>query len=177
MAYNFKSQMEVIVSTLPRLYQEIYVPVADAEIVAYKTKEPVPFSKKESGELVHVKKGQVWADIWECGWFHITGTVPESAKGKKVVLYLDFNSEVLIVDKQGIPLQGLTSGTCMNISDDLGCFIIRKRVHEITSCAQGGEDIDIWADVGCNYLCGIGESNRPDPEKINHTEFFFCRKI
>ncbi|MBR5152985.1 MAG: alpha-mannosidase [Clostridia bacterium] len=168
MAYNFRSQMEMIEATIPRLYREVYVPVAEVDMTVYRTPEPVSFRDKLTGIETPVKKGDVWGSVWECGWFHITGTVPESAKGKQVVLYLDAHSELCVVDNDGVPVLGLSSGSCIRVQPDFGCFGIRKRVYPICDCAKGGEKLDIWADAGCNY---ISEAEHPVRGKVGEIEF------
>ena len=39
-----------ISSVLNRLRRETYLPVADLAVTCWRTKEPVPFSERESGE-------------------------------------------------------------------------------------------------------------------------------
>ena len=175
MAYNFKSQMEAIEKVIPRLYYEIYVSIGEVGMAVYRTKEPIPFNDKTSGEKSVVKKGDVWGDPWDCGWFHITGEVPESAKGKKIVLYLDIHGELCIYDQNGVAVQALTSGSCLVPSKDLGCFGIRKRAYVVTENAKGGEKIDLWADAGCNFITSAGEKNRPDTGKIEFADICVCR--
>ena len=175
MAYNFRSQMEAIEAAIPRLYYEIYQPIGDVDMVAYWSKEPVPFAERESGKRMELKKGDFWGEKWDCAWFHITGTVPETAKGKKVVLYLDINGEMGIYDTNGKPLQGLSTGTALNVPKDYGCFFLRKRICDVCESAKGGESIEFWGDAGCNHITGIGPNNRPELGKITHTEIAICR--
>lgn len=176
MAYNFRSQMEAIEAIIPRLYHEIYQPVGEVDLVAYRSREPMPFEKRTSGKRIEVKKGNTWGEKWDCAWFRITGTIPESAKGRKVILYLDINGEMGIYDKNGNILRGLSTGTALNVSRDYGCFGIRKRVLEVTESALGGESFEFWGDAGCNHITGISSSNRPELGKITHTEIAVSRE-
>ena len=66
----------------------------------------------------------------------VTKTV-NVAKGKKVILYLDINGEMGIYDTNGKPLQGLSTGTALNVPKDYGCFFLRKRICDITESAKG----------------------------------------
>lgn len=175
MAYNFRNQIEVIEKQIPLVYNRIYTPVAEVKLEVFVTPEPVSFEERKSGKRKVVKRNDYWAEAWECGWFHITGRIPESAKGKKVVLYLDFHGEICIFDSKGNPVQALTSGSCLDVSRDYGCFGIRKREFLLNECAEGGENIDLWADASCNYIIGVGEHNRPELGKIEFADISICR--
>ncbi len=169
MPYNFKNQTETIEAMIDRLEREIYVPLCDVKVEVYVTPEPVPFPDRMKGERKTVKKGDYWGKLWDCGWFHITGEVPQSAKGKKVVLYIDIHGELCVFDENGTPLQGLTSGSsAMNPA----CGNPKKREFVITEKAQGGEKIDLWADAGCNDLFG----KFPEVGKIEYMELSVCRE-
>lgn len=175
MAYNFKSQIETIEKIIPHLYCEIYIPIGDLSMEAYVTEEPVSFDAKTSGEKKFLRKGDVWGKLWDCGWFHFTGSVPPAAKGEKVVLYIDIHGELEVYNKDGVALRGLTSGSCLKVSGDFGCFGIRKRTYPICDSAKGGEVIDLWADAGCNYITGDGGGQRPDVGKIEFADICICR--
>ncbi len=151
MPYNVKKQVETIEAMVARLGEEIYVPLCDLEAEVYVTPEPVGFADRTSGERKTVKKGECWGNLWDCGWFHFTGKVPDAGKGKKVVLYIDIHGELCMFDKDGVPVRGLTSGSSAYAS-----YLVRpkKREYVVAENAKGGESIDIWADAGCNDLFG-----------------------
>ena len=168
MPYNFINQQETIDAMLQKLEANIYVPLCDIDMEVYKTAEPVVFSKKTTGERKSVKKGDCWGKLWECGWFHLTGTVPQSAKGKKVVLYIDIHGEMCVFDENGVPVQALTSGTSY-FNPILGSP--KKREYVISENAEGGEKIDIWADAGCNDLFG----KYPRVGEVEYADISVCR--
>ena len=58
MAYNFRSQMEAIAAAIPRLYYEIYQPIGDVDMVAYWSKEPVPFADSVISQIRFRRKKQ-----------------------------------------------------------------------------------------------------------------------
>jgi len=178
MAYNFRSMKETIEGLIPRLYHAIYTPIGDMDIKVYVSKEPIPYAERTSGEEKTVKQGDIWGDPFDCGWFHFTGTVPESAKGQKVILYLDVNGEMAIYDENGVPVQGLTSGSALENTSELGFsyFIIRKREYVVTECAKGGETFDVWADAGCNFVDGVDIPTRPDVGKITYADVCILRE-
>ena len=122
------------------LWKEIYTPVGELDIEMYRAKrEGVPFEERKNGECLQIKKGDKWGSEWDSAWFHMTGTVPETAKGKKVVLYMDVRGEMCIVDQNGIPIKGITSGSCFELDKDIGCFAIRKRVFNITNAQRAAK--------------------------------------
>lgn len=168
MPYNSKKMVETIEAMISRLSEEIYVPLCELETEVYITPEPVTFDKRNSGERKRVKKGECWGELWDCGWFHFTGEIPESGKGKKVILYIDIHGELCIFDKNGVPIRGLTNGS---VAMDPTCGNSKKREYVISEKANGGEKIDIWADAGCNDL--FGESS--DVGWIEFLDVAVCR--
>lgn len=129
----------------------IYVPVAELEATVWVTKEPVSFENKCTGEKKIIKKGEKWGSLWDCGWFHFTGQVPEDAKGNKLVLLIDVNGEGCLFDDNGCPMRGLT-----NISSSFNFSLGRpgKRILQFIDDAEGNEKVDIWVETGCNDLFG-----------------------
>ena len=121
-------------------------PVAPLRIEAWTTAEPVPFAERRSGRRIEPAVGDPWGKLFECGWFHFTGVVPETARGAHVVLRIDVSGELCVVDADGVPVQGLT-GVCSAYGEG-------KRIVEVSDGADGGERIDLWADAGCNDLFG-----------------------
>ncbi|MGQ9683953.1 MAG: alpha-mannosidase [Anaerolineae bacterium] len=129
----------------------IYTPIADLSIAAYRTREPVPFAERTRGEKLSLRPGDSWGGLFDCAWFHFTGEVPASAKGRCVVLLLDVNGEMCVVDAQGVPVRGLTNASS---TYDYSLGRPGKRVVPVAASALGGETIDLWADAGCNDLFG-----------------------
>lgn len=168
MPYNLRNQKEVTEAMLRRTEEEIYQHLCPLTMEVYVTPEPVPFTERTSGERKIVKEGELWGKVWDCAWFHFTGTVPESAKGKKVILYIDVHGELCVFDENGVPVQGLTSGSS---SMNPLCGSPKKREYVITESAAGGEKIDLWADAGCNDLFGV----RPDVGMVEFAQISICR--
>ena len=169
MPYNFKNQEEIIEAMLKNLESRIYLPLCDIDMEVYVTPEPVPFDKKTTGHKKTVRKGEYWGKLWDCGWFHFTGTVPKEAKDKKVVLYIDIHGELCIFDENGVPIKGLTSGASAH---NPALESPKKREYVITEKAEGGEKIDIWADAGCNDLYGM----YPGVGEIEYADISVCRE-
>ena len=141
---------------LPRIGNAIYEPIADLTITAWRTKEPVPFDQRQSGEKLYLKVGDKWGDLFDCAWFQFVGQAPKSAAGKKVVLMIDLSGEALVVDGKGNPELCLT--TISSIFDRrLG--LPGKNIVPWLEQADGGEEIAIWADAGNNDLFGNLQNN------------------
>jgi alpha-mannosidase len=149
--YHHKRTKEWLKGTLAAIEQAIYQPLTNLEVEAWVTPEPVPFAERQSGTYQKVQIGQSWGKLWDCAWFHFTGTIPETAAGQAVSLLIDLSGEAYIADAEGCPVLGLTT-----VSSDFDFRLGRpgKRVVPITKQAQGGETIDLWADAGCNDLFG-----------------------
>lgn len=134
-----------------RLLRECYEPVADLAIEAWRTSEPVPFSKRRSGTHLRLVAGDRWGKLFDCAWFRFRGKVPASAAGRPVVLLIDVNGELLLVDDAGTPQCGLT---CVSSEYDKTLGKPGKREVPFLARAKGGETVDLWADGGCNDLFG-----------------------
>ena len=141
---------------LERIGNAIYKPIADLNIIAWRTKEPVRFEQRKSGEQLVLKVGDKWGELFDCAWFYFTGQVPKSAAGKKVVLMIDLSGEALVVDREGNPELCLT--TISSIFDRrLG--LPGKNIITILDKAVGSEEIAFWADAGNNDLFGNLQNN------------------
>ncbi|WP_028611375.1 alpha-mannosidase [Paenibacillus harenae] len=138
-------------SMLERLKGHIYEPVAELQVTAWITPEPVPYEDRMSGRKLELTAGDRWGNLWDCGWFRFTGKVPEKAKGSKIVLLIDINGELCLVDEEGSPAQGLTN---INSEFDYSLGLPGKRVVHISESSTGGETVDLWGDGGCNDLFG-----------------------
>ncbi|MBD3177908.1 MAG: alpha-mannosidase [Armatimonadia bacterium] len=134
-----------------RIAGAMYTPVADLEINAWVTPEPVAYARREEGRHVSLQPGDKWGDLFDCAWFRFTGAVPPEAAGKDVVLLIDVSGEVLVVDEQGNPRRGLTNASSQF---DLSLGRPGKRVLPLGSGLAEGDPIEVWADAGCNDLFG-----------------------
>jgi len=138
--------------TLREIFRAVYTPVGSLNITAWHTKEPVPFTKRQSGRKMTLKPGDKWGDLFDCAWFHFTGRVPKEAAGKKVVLLIDVNGEMCVVDEKGVPVRGLTSA---GSSFDPSLGGPGKRVVQVAARGRAGQRVSVWADAGCNDLFGV----------------------
>jgi len=146
-----------------RLSQKMYTHLADLEVTAYLTDEPVPYNERETGKKLVLKENDHWGKQWECAWFHLTGIVPESAAGLSTALFIDTGGECLVYDN-GIPQRGLTYVE-NNFDNHPG--YPGKCLYRLKPKANGGEKIDLWMDVGCNALLGSSNHNVAKGQVVN----------
>lgn len=170
MTHKIKHIREHTQQYLEWIRQKIYTPIAQLDIEGFVTKEPVPFSKRLDGTYRKYQLGEVWGSLFDCAWFHVTGTVPACGKNKKVVLMLDFSGEGCLFDQEGCPVRGIT-----NVSShyDFALGMPGKRVVPFKDPAEGDEPVELWIDAGCNDLFG----NFKGDGKIVQAEIAVCNEL
>ena len=138
--------------TAKRLLEEFaYTSIASLSCVGYVTKEPVTFENKTSGEKKIINLNDAWAkDVFDCAWFHITGTVPDEYNPKDVIFLLNCGGEGLIYDRDGDPKQAIT---CYASDYDYSLGHPVKRVV-LNNNLTSGNEVDFWIDAGANDLFG-----------------------
>jgi len=149
MPHIFSENKKYIVSTIAKIERSVYTKVSELNISAWKTKEPVSFDNRKTGEKLTLKKGDTWGDLLDCAWFNFTGELPSICEEQSVVLMLDVGGEMCVADNSGNPIQGLTA---VHSGFGFGFFGGEKITFDISKTAKRGEEIDLWADAGCNDL-------------------------
>jgi len=131
----------------------VYSDRVPLSVEIWKSKEPLTFENRMSGQYAKIKAGDKWGDRMDCAWFLLKGKIPKTMKGKDVVLLIDLNGEGLLVNEKGEPLQGLTSKRCW-YPKNLGSAA--KTMYRLE---RDSGDVEFWIDAGCNDLGGflIGE--------------------
>lgn len=134
------------------LFDCAYTPLETLACRAYITKEPVPFRQRYCGTAMDLKPGSQWAeDVFDCAWFHITGTPPANADANKLVLLLNCGGEGLLYDSSGNQVQSIT---CYAAGFGAGLGTPVKRVIPLYDCLLQENQIDFWIDCGANDLFG-----------------------
>ena len=147
-----KQKVQHLKGILEKIRTAVYRTIGELSAEVFVSSEPLPFAHRTQGRKIELKPGDVWAaEVFDCGWFHFTGTIPTQAAGADVVLLIDINGEACVVDSDGTPVQGLT-----NISSEFDKVLGMpgKRVFPFTANARGGETVDLWVDAGANDLFG-----------------------
>lgn len=132
------------------LFEKSYTPVAELKMDAYVSCEPLKFEKRFSGrKMENIKVGDVWAEHnFDCAWFHITGRVPSSIDGKKIVYLLNLGGEGLICKADGTAVQSITC-SASEFEYSLG-FPVKRVVEDFS---ENGV-VDFWVDAAANDLFG-----------------------
>ncbi len=157
MPYHYSDSKKRLINCLNDIYEGIYTPVAQLSAKVWITAEPVNFEKRKSGNLLEIKTGETWGKLWDCGWFHLTGTIPKKFKGEEIALIIDLGGEGCVVDEHGDPLLGLSTESLF-FSSKLSRS--EKRIVPFTPDANGGESVDLWVEVGNNGLFGEYDSDQ-----------------
>ena len=112
--------------------------------------EPIFYSDKETVSFRPLKTGEKWNEkLFGCGLMHFTGKVPECAKGKHVVLLVDVGGEACVLTKEGKIIAGITDIAPI----EKNFHILRgKKIIDVSPCAKGNEDVDLWMETGDNDL-------------------------
>lgn len=171
---EFRVYEERFTKIREKLEHGVYSPVAELSMEAYRTKEPLSYQDRLNGEYFIPKVGETWGELFDCAWFHFTGKVPSTAKGKRSVLLIDFSGEGLVYNDAGEPVQGLTSTTSRN-EFPLGLW--GKRTVEVADYATGEEIIDLWVDAGCNDIEGQYRNDGRVKEAQIATVDSLCRDL
>ncbi|WP_027629198.1 alpha-mannosidase [Ruminiclostridium cellobioparum] len=155
MPYYFKNMKDRLPGVLEQIKSAMYKRISELDISVWITPEPVTFEDRMSGVKKDVAIGQSWGNLWDCGWFHFTGAVPDAsetgANDEEIILLIDINGELCVVDNAGNPVRGLT-----NFSSEFDYSLGRpgKIVYRFDRPLKAGDKVEIWADAGCNDLFG-----------------------
>lgn len=126
---------------------KIYKKIASLKPQGILSDEPIKWEDLDKSKFKNMRFMQKWADKFGCAWFRFTGTVPEAGKGKRVVARIKFQGEGLVYDKDGHVLQGITQ---VLSKGDLFHSTIGKQIVDISPCAEGGEEVELYVDAGFN---------------------------
>ena len=118
---NLYDQVLRIERTLRRIQAATYVDPQPVEVeVQHLAGEPEPFAAVVSRGFEPCDVGLRWGPAWSTSWFHLTGDVPASLRGRCVELHVDlgftasapgFQAEGLAYDRDGRILKGIEPRT------------------------------------------------------------------
>jgi len=131
----------------------IYGRAAGLKISFAKTAEPVPFTERLQLDYKPIEEGELWSDkVWDCGWFHVKGDVPETPENRKLYLALDFEGEGCVFGADGTPIRGITNKSS---EFDRALGFPGKKYIALSECVkEGAGEIDLWVETGNNDLFG-----------------------
>ena len=106
---------------------------------------PIPYAERQNGEFHPLRPGERFGSRMENAWFHVTGTIPEAWRSRRIALRLNFGGETLVYDEFGVPLTGLTSSS----------VFFKKYVKEYLFLDSPYPDqIDLWCETVAMTLVG-----------------------
>ncbi len=150
---------------LNKLFEKIYTSVAEFEVAAYITEEPLPYLKRKNGEKKILAEGERWGKLWDCAWMNMKGKVPEGIALGNIAFLLDVGGEGCVFDSEGVPFKGITNKDSF-YSFHLG--MPGKVVVFPDEKMLNGGNIDIWIDCGANDLFGEDEHAPLDKIGVLH---------
>lgn len=113
----------------------------------YDSQGPIPSEELGTRQWLPIREGTGWGELWGSAWFHMTGEVPDTHHGSRVVALIDVGSEACVF-RDGRPYQGLTD---LRSGDGRAG---RKRRVDILTAAVGGEDVSLLIEAGANAING-----------------------
>ena len=147
----------------------IYTPIAQFEITAWRTPEPVGFEHRFSGEKLQLKRGDCWGRrLFDCAWFRFRSEVPLECE-EELVARIDINGELYISDDKGNPLRGLT---CKKSVFDRTLGTPAKLIYALPKGSVREGRLELWADAAFNDLFG----SLPGEGRIELAEVCECRR-
>ncbi len=131
---------------LKALRARVYKKIAPVDVRVSSSTEPVDLQQRETLVYRRIQKNGIWGRVFDCAWFHMTATIPASARGKHVVLHTNVGGEGL-VSNGADPDKAITliSTYLDRVTPGLG-----KSIIEITPSAEGGEAVDLYLDATYN---------------------------
>lgn len=117
--------------------------------------EPVDPAQALQATYEPFEVGGCWGPAWGTSWFHLTGTVPQSAAGRPVEALVDlgwvdhmpgFQAEGLVYRPDGTTVKGLSP---------------RNGWIPLGDPAAGGEQIDLYVEAAANPTIQEHDSFRP----------------
>ena len=157
---NSNSNSYALEKMLEEIDQHIYTSIGDLSVDVWKTKEPVPYADRKTGDHVSLLIGDRWGDLFDCAWMRFTSVIPDNIAGEKVVCIIDISGEASVVDENGYPQYCLTTRYSQfgpPDNDYEGRPV--KKIIPITEKCEGGKAIHFWADAGNNDLFGNLRNN------------------
>ena len=73
---------------LRTLRDDFYESLGEISWEAFRTMEQLSMEEAQTREFVPVQPGFTWGNIWEYCWFRGSITLPEQAKGQRIVMNL-----------------------------------------------------------------------------------------
>ncbi len=130
-----------------RIRPAVHTALTDLSVEAWHVQgEPVPFERALAGEYSPFRVGDPWGPPWGTSWFHLTGSIPQSASGRCVEALVDLG---WVHHSPGFQAEGLVyrpDGTVVKGLNPLNGWI------PLVDPAVGGERIDLYVEAAANPM-------------------------
>ena len=142
-----------------RLRPLVHRPVAALSVQAWHVGdgrgEPVPAAEALTADYAPFQVGQSWGPAWGTSWFHLTGSIPEEAAGRRVEAVVDLGWQH---SSPGFQAEGLVYRPDGSIVKGLNPF---NGWVPLADPAVGGERIDLYVEAAANPMVAQPNSFRP----------------
>ncbi len=126
------------------LRDDLYEPLGEISWEAYPTEEYLTPEEAQKGPFEPVSPGYTWGRIWEYCWFRGSVTLPEQAKGQRIVMDLKPQGESTLF------VNGKSFGTYRASWVNEPHHFIEDNV--LSTCAEGGERFDLLMETYAGHF-------------------------
>ena len=161
-----RSTTDIYLTKIRQFNERLGMRLLDQQVVFqaeyHHTPERLPLAGTVNLKRQKITEGQAWGKNWESGYFKLNATVPKEWKKRTICADIELSGEVMIYDRQGTPLYGLTNGSVFALN-------YSKYIYPVADACRGGEKIEILAEAAANPLMGIqspSHAKRDDPGRF-----------
>ncbi len=129
---------------LRTLRDDFYEPLGEISWEAFRTMDQLSMEEAQTREFMPVQPGFTWGNIWEYCWFRGSITLPEQAKGQRIVMNLKPGGESALF------INGKSFGTYRADWLDVPHHYMEDNV--LTTCAEGKEHFDILMETYAGHF-------------------------
>ena len=126
------------------LRDDLYEPLGEISWEAYPTEEYLTPEEAQKGPFEPVSPGYTWGHVWEYCWFRGSITLPEQAKGQRIVMDLKPQGESTLF------VNGRSFGTYRASWVNEPHHFIEDNV--LSTCAEGGERFDLLMETYAGHF-------------------------
>lgn len=112
---------------IEQIQKDFYIPIGEVVCTGFATFDMLTPQEAQEGIFQPMPPGTTWGEKWQYGWFKTEITLPDFAKGKRIIFSPDVGGEMLI----------WVNGTLAGSKD------LEHKYITLTRCAAGGEHYDI----------------------------------
>ena len=126
------------------LKDDFYEPLGEISLEAFTTMEYLTLEEAAKGDFAPVSPGFTWGKEWEYGWFRGSFTLPEGAKGERIVMDLKPDGESALF------VNGKAFGTYRASWVYEPHHFMEDNV--LCSCAEGGEHFELFMETYAGHF-------------------------